>query len=178
MCGAQSTPCGPATWRGCATLPSTTQEQPAPTAGCAPTHADSPPFGLATLRVASEPASTRGTCPSRPKGGAPFLAVPHGGGTWCPAPCYSGTTGAPGHSSLGCCPYGAPIYGAAGHCRTSRGGGHFPARRSPPNGPHIRPVPEWKLDHATNRPTLWGKAGTGPGRSVWGERRRGGRGAM
>ena len=77
-------------------------------------------------------------------------------------PCFRGTTGALGQSSSGCCPYGAPIYGAAGHCRTSRGGGHSPARSSPPSGPHIRPLPEWRLDPPASRPALWGKAGPGP----------------
>ena len=60
-CGVQSTPCGPAAWRGCATLPPTAAEQPAPTAGCAPTPPDSPPSGPATPRAAGEPAPTRGT---------------------------------------------------------------------------------------------------------------------
>ena len=169
---------GPAAWRGCATLPPIVPEQPAPTVGCAPTPPDFPPSCLATPRAACEPAPTRGTGPSRPRGGAPFRAVPHRGGTWCPAPCYGGMTGALGKSSLGCCPYGVPIYGAAGQCQTSRGGGHSPARSSPPNGPHIRPAPEWRLDPATSHPALWGKAGTGPGRPPREERRRGGGGAM
>ena len=71
---------------------------------------------------------------------------------------------APGQSSLGCCPCGAPIYGAAGHCPTSQGGGHSPSCSSPPNEPHIRPAPEWRLDPGTSHSGLWGKARTGPGR--------------
>ena len=82
-------------------LPSTVPEQPAPTAGCALTRPDFPPSSLATLRAAGEPASTRGTGPSRPKGGVLFRAALHRGGTWCPAPCYGGTICAPASTRPG-----------------------------------------------------------------------------
>ena len=124
-----------------------------------------------------ERVATHGTGPSRPGGGAPFPVALRIGGTLCPAPCYGETTGAPGQSSLGCCPCGAPIYGAAGHRRTSQGGGHSPVCSWPPNEPHIRPTPEWRPAPATSHSAPWGKAGTGPGRLQGGGRRRGSGGA-
>ena len=82
--------------------------QPAPTTGGAPIQPVFPPFDLATLLAASEPAPTHGTGASRCTGGASFRAALHRGGTWCLAPCSGGRTGAPGQSPCGCCPCGAP----------------------------------------------------------------------
>ena len=76
-----------------------TPVQPAPTAGGAPMRPDSPPFDPATLRAAGEPAPTHGTGTSKPKGGAPFRAALHRGGTWCLAP-YS--VGGPVHRNSHC----------------------------------------------------------------------------
>ena len=67
--------------------------QPAPTARCATIQPDSPLSGLVTPRVAGKPVSTRGTGPSRPRGGALFLVALRIGGTLCLAPCYGETTG-------------------------------------------------------------------------------------
>ena len=142
--------------------PPTTLEQPAPTASGAPTQPDSPPSGLATPRFVGELVATHGTGPSRPRGGAPFPVALRIGGTLCPAPCYGETTGAPRQSSLGCCPCGALIYGAASPCQNSQGGGHSSACNWPPNEPHIQPAPEWSPAPATNRSVHWGKADTVP----------------
>ena len=105
----------------------TALEQPAPTAGCTLMQHGSPHSGLATPRAASGLVATHGTGPSRPRGGASFHVALRIGGTFCPAPCHGETTVVPGQSSLGCCPCGVLIYGAAGHCGTSQGGGHSPA---------------------------------------------------
>ena len=91
----------------------TALEQPAATAGCATTQPDPPFSGLATPRVVGELVATHGSGPSTPRCGAPFSVALRIGGTLCPAPCYGETTSALGQSSLGCCPCGAPIYGAA-----------------------------------------------------------------
>ena len=111
---------------------------------CAQAQSGAPHNGQAMPRAAHGPVATHGTRPSTPRGGAPFPAVFHTEGMLCPAPCHSETTCVPGQSSLGCCPCGAPICGAAGPCRTSLEGDLHEACSWPPNGHHIRPTPEWK----------------------------------
>ena len=107
-CGALSTPCWLAAGRGYARPPPTALVQWVPTASGAPRQPVLPPSGRATPRASGEPALICGPGTSRSKGGVPFWAALHRGGTWSPVPCPPGMINAPGQSSLGCCPCGAP----------------------------------------------------------------------
>ena len=89
-------------------LPIGPYSRPAPVWRPDPATIRSAPLGRAGTGPNRSPGGERRRATSGAKGGVPFQAALHRGGTWCLAPCLGGRTGAPGQSSWGCCPCGAP----------------------------------------------------------------------